>query len=82
MSEKKALLIKVGERKTPPEKRGYGIELVDIPVVATYDAIFLCAAHEDFKAKGFAWVASLGKESSIMYDVKIWLPVGLIDGRL
>ena len=63
-------------------RRVYGIEPIDLPAAAAYDAVVLCVAHEDFKAKGFAWVASLGKEKSVLYDVKNLLPVGLIDGRL
>jgi UDP-N-acetyl-D-glucosamine/UDP-N-acetyl-D-galactosamine dehydrogenase len=60
----------------------HGIEPVDVCVAGAYDAVVLCVGHEDFKVKGFAWVASLGKGISVLYDVKNLLPVGLIDGRL
>jgi UDP-N-acetyl-D-glucosamine/UDP-N-acetyl-D-galactosamine dehydrogenase len=60
----------------------YGIEPVDVPAAGAYDAVVLCVGHEEFKVKGFAWVASLGKEISVLYDVKNLLPVGLVDGRL
>lgn len=60
----------------------YGIEPVDVPAAGAYDAVVLCVGREDFKVKGFAWVASFGKEKSVLYDVKNLLPVGLIDGRL
>jgi UDP-N-acetyl-D-glucosamine/UDP-N-acetyl-D-galactosamine dehydrogenase len=60
----------------------YGIEPVDVCVAGSYDAVVLCVGHEEFKEKGVAWVASLGKEISVLYDVKNLLPVGLIDGRL
>jgi UDP-N-acetyl-D-glucosamine/UDP-N-acetyl-D-galactosamine dehydrogenase len=60
----------------------YGIEPVEVCVAGAYDAVVLCVGHEDFKVKGFAWVASLGKETSVLYDVKNLLPVGLIDGWL
>lgn len=60
----------------------YGIELIDTPPVTTYDAVILCVAHSEFQTKGIDWISSLGKEQTILYDVKNILPVQSVDGRL
>ncbi|AGF78371.1 nucleotide sugar dehydrogenase [Desulfocapsa sulfexigens DSM 10523] len=63
-------------------RQEYNINLIDSPTVAHYDAIVLCVAHGEFKLKGIEWIKSLGKEESIIYDVKNILPSNAVDGRL
>lgn len=63
-------------------RQEYGIDLIDTPSVATYDAVILCVAHNEFQTKGIDWISSLGKEQTVIYDVKNILPVQSIDGRL
>lgn len=62
--------------------REYGIELIEAPPLAFFDAIILCVAHNEFQTKGVEWISSLGKKQSILYDVKNVLPVQAVDGRL
>ncbi len=60
----------------------YNIELIDTPLETTYDAIVLCVAHHEFQTKGINWIRSLGKPTTVIYDVKNVLPVQSVDGRL
>lgn len=63
-------------------RQEYGINLIEAPAVAYYDATVLCVAHAEFRLKGIEWIKSLGKEQSIIYDVKNILPGNAVDGRL
>jgi UDP-N-acetyl-D-galactosamine dehydrogenase len=45
-----------------------------------YDAIVLCVAHNDFKNLDVR--AMLNPNGGIVYDVKGFLPIGIVDGRL
>jgi UDP-N-acetyl-D-galactosamine dehydrogenase len=63
-------------------KREYGIDLVHQPQPATYDAIVLAVAHREFAALGGVGVRALGKQDSVVYDVKHVLPRADVDGRL
>jgi UDP-N-acetyl-D-galactosamine dehydrogenase len=60
----------------------YGIDLIEKPSPTTYDAVILCVAHNEFQSKGIDWITSLGKEQTVIYDVKNILPVQSVDGRL
>lgn len=48
----------------------YGLPVLRQPKSGIYDAIILAVAHENFKAMGAAAIRALGKESSILYDLK------------
>jgi UDP-N-acetyl-D-galactosamine dehydrogenase len=48
----------------------YGILPISKPNSGTYDAIILAVAHHQFYAMGAAALRSLGKPSSILYDLK------------
>jgi len=63
-------------------RREYNINLIAAPVPASYDAIILCVAHNEFKSKGISWINSLKKEQAVLFDVKNFLPVDAVDGRL
>ncbi|CAK8722763.1 UDP-glucose/GDP-mannose dehydrogenase family protein putative Capsular polysaccharide biosynthesis protein [Candidatus Electrothrix laxa] len=60
----------------------YGIDLLEIPDQASFDAIVLCVAHDEFKSKGIEWIKSLGKDPFVLYDVKNILPNDKVDGSL
>ncbi len=63
-------------------RREYNINLLDSPVPESYDAIILCVAHTEFKSRGIDWINSLKKEQAVLFDVKNFLPVEAVDGRL
>ncbi len=63
-------------------RREYNINLVDSLVPESYDAIILCVAHNEFKSRGIDWINSLKKEQAVLFDVKNFLPVEAVDGRL
>lgn len=48
----------------------YGIQLCDQPDVNTYDGIILAVAHHQFKDMGIDAIRALGKEKSVIYDLK------------
>ena len=48
----------------------------------TYDVIILAVAHDIFIELGSQKIKALGKETSILYDVKSVLPRNIVDGRL
>jgi UDP-N-acetyl-D-galactosamine dehydrogenase len=48
----------------------YDIQLCDYPDVNTYDGIILAVAHHQFKDMGVDKIRLLGKEKSIIYDLK------------
>ena len=57
----------------------YGIEITNELPVDKFDTVILGVAHEEFKTMD---VRSLGKEKSVVYDVKWLLPEEQADGRL
>lgn len=63
-------------------KREYGLELIDAPSPAYFNAVILCVAHDEFRTKGMEWITSLGTNPSVVYDVKNILPAQSVDGRL
>lgn len=62
--------------------REYGIELIDAPAPASYDAIVLAVSHADFIALGEKIIRSYGKDSHVLYDLKYILPIAQSDIRL
>lgn len=47
-----------------------------------YDAIVLAVAHQQFKEMGADVIRALGKENSVLFDVKYLLPKESVDGTL
>ncbi len=47
-----------------------------------YDAIILAVAHQQFKEMGADAIRALGKENSVLFDVKYLLPKESVDGTL
>lgn len=60
----------------------YGIKTIDGLKKASYDAIVLAVAHEDFMALGAEAIVSLGKEHHVLFDVKHALPSEYVTARL
>ena len=60
----------------------YGIELVDELRPGRYDAIICAVAHRQYVELGAEAIRALGKQHSIIYDVKSFLPHETVDGRL
>ncbi|WP_432277862.1 Vi polysaccharide biosynthesis UDP-N-acetylglucosamine C-6 dehydrogenase TviB [Lysobacter stagni] len=60
----------------------YGIEPVASPAQGEYDAVIVAVAHREFAQLGAAGVRALGKDVSVVYDVKYVLPRDAVDGRL
>lgn len=60
----------------------YGLSLTAEPTPGQYDAIILCVGHKQFTSMGPEKIRALGKENSVLYDVKYALPKASVDGRL
>ncbi len=60
--------------KADEAKKAYGINLINDPQQDHYDAIILCVGHRQFKALGASGIKALGKQNSVLYDVKCILP--------
>jgi UDP-N-acetyl-D-galactosamine dehydrogenase len=61
----------------------YGLALLPaMPMPASYDAVVLAVAHEQFKTDGGHHVCKLAKADGVVYDIKGILPKGDVDGRL
>jgi UDP-N-acetyl-D-galactosamine dehydrogenase len=60
----------------------YGIDLVQQPETAAYDAIILAVAHDEFVALGAEGIRALGKPDAVLFDVKRALSPSAIDGCL
>ena len=57
----------------------YGVEITNELPKEKFDAVILGVAHNEFKTLD---VPVLGKENSVVYDVKWLLPTDQPDGRL
>lgn len=57
----------------------YGIKITNECPKVRYDAVVLGVAHNEFKELD---VLAIGKEKSVIYDVKWLLPENQVDGRL
>jgi len=60
----------------------YNITPIQKPKEGDYDAIILAVGHQQFKEMGLEGVKALGKENSILFDVKYIFPADAVDGRL
>ncbi|MEO7050934.1 MAG: Vi polysaccharide biosynthesis UDP-N-acetylglucosamine C-6 dehydrogenase TviB [Rhodanobacter sp.] len=60
----------------------YGVELIDAPAPASYDAMIVAVGHRQFTELGSAGIRAFGKPSSVLYDVKYVLSREAVDGRL
>ena len=46
------------------------------------DVVSVAVAHREFQELGEAGIRALGKESSVVYDIKYVLPADCVDDRL
>ncbi len=60
----------------------YGIELIQQPGRAEYDAVIVTVAHSSFAEQGAAGLRAFCRPGGILYDVKYLLPADQVDGRL
>jgi UDP-N-acetyl-D-galactosamine dehydrogenase len=60
----------------------YGITPINQPKTGEYDAIILAVSHRQFKQMGLDEIKALGKENSVIYDIKYLFPADAVDGRL
>ena len=60
----------------------YGIDLVKAPEPGAYDAIIGAVAHREFASMSAGDLSALGKDGSIIYDLKAVLPAEIVDLRL
>ncbi len=63
-------------------KSVYGIDVIEEPAEASYDAIIVAVAHDQFRQMGLQGIKRLGKANCIIYDIKYLLPRDAVDGRL
>lgn len=60
----------------------YGLSLVDKPIVGHYDAIIGAVAHDQFKAWTHDELRQLGKDKSVIFDLKYMFDKATVDIRL
>jgi UDP-N-acetyl-D-glucosamine/UDP-N-acetyl-D-galactosamine dehydrogenase len=60
----------------------YGINLTDQLKNNYYDAVILAVSHNEFVEMGIDKIRQLGKQQSIVYDVKYVFPKDSVDGRI
>ncbi|GGO85115.1 UDP-N-acetyl-d-glucosamine 6-dehydrogenase WbpA [Marinobacterium nitratireducens] len=65
-------------------RREYGLELLERPEPAQFDAVILAVAHNEFRELGAAGIRGLCRdpEHSVLFDVKAMLPQDQVDKRL
>lgn len=64
-------------------RREYGIELlVNPPAAASYDAIVLAVAHDEFRTLGADGARRFGRGDALLYDIKSLFPQDQVDARL
>ncbi len=63
-------------------QKAYGVELTGEPEAGSYDAVILAVAHRQFVQMGGEAIRALGKEASVLFDIKSILPADQVDGRL
>jgi len=67
----------------PEEARQeYGLDLVPEPEQATYDAITLAVAHNEFRELANPGIRHWATENGVVYDLKHILPDNQVDARL
>lgn len=60
----------------------YGLMPIQILKSATYDAIIITVAHDEFCDMGIAAIRALGKAKCLVFDVKSLFPHDKVDARL
>lgn len=60
----------------------YGIKLLEQPKEASYDAVLLVVAHDEYREKGADALRRYGKDQCVFYDLKSAFPVSQSDLRL
>jgi UDP-N-acetyl-D-galactosamine dehydrogenase len=60
----------------------YGIHLTPTLEQGKYDAIILAVGHDEFRNMSPAQIKQLGKNNSVIFDVKHALPKDIVDARL
>ncbi len=60
----------------------YGITPIAQPEAATYDAIILAVAHDQFRVMGAEGIHALGKPVHVLYDLKYVFAADAVDLRL
>jgi UDP-N-acetyl-D-galactosamine dehydrogenase len=60
----------------------YGLQLLEQPAIAAYDAVIVAVAHHQFKTLGSAGIRAFGKAKHLVYDLKYLLPKHESDIRL
>lgn len=63
-------------------KHEYGIELIDKPKLAHYDAVIFAVAHKQFKALSNEDIKALMQPEHVIYDLKYMIDPKLADIRL
>ena len=63
-------------------KSEYGIFPIQDPMKGKYDAIIVAVGHQQFLDMGANAIRALGRQDSIVFDVKSVLPKDFVDGRL
>jgi UDP-N-acetyl-D-galactosamine dehydrogenase len=63
-------------------KHEYGVELIEQPKKANYDAVIFAVAHNEFKALSDDEIKGLLKADHVIYDLKYMLDPQLADIRL
>jgi len=64
-------------------RAAYGIELLPrLPGEASYDAMIVAVAHDQFRALGADGVRRLGRRGALLYDIKSLFPREAVDARL
>ncbi len=67
----------------PGEAKGvYDIDPISEPQANSYDAIIVAVAHAQFRDLGLARIKALGRDPSVVYDLKYLFPADQVDGRL
>ena len=60
----------------------YGMSMTENLSDRSYDAVIVAVAHDKFKDMGIDAIKKLGKENSVVYDVKYLFSPSEVDGRL
>ena len=63
-------------------KAEYGIEPITEPEQVAYDVVIVAVAHRQFEELGADGIRALGKDTSVLYDIKYVLPADAVDDRL
>lgn len=63
-------------------EREYGVTLTTAPTPASYDAMVIAVAHDQFREMGATATRALGKGDHILYDLKYVLSRDAVDLRL